>query len=281
MDITPEPERPPALNEVFRRVGRNLLLLQQIELLLKALLSASGFAGYVSEIPAKAAQRADDISRKTLGQLAQQYHEELLGQGDAPPSAPENPLEPWFNMRIQFKFDEAVVERDRAVLLALVAERNELAHTFLSRWDLSSTADLEAANKVLDEQRARALPVLEHVKVLLEQVIQRRQEVGESILRGDLGREFDLAFLRGSRIVQLLGEIAATAARPDGWTDLAKAGHLVASLEPEELANAKRRFGNGSLKRLLVASEMFEVVDEPVGGGHVRTIYRKKAARPH
>jgi hypothetical protein len=36
-----------------------------------------------------------------------------------------------------------------------------------------------------------------------------------------------------------------------------------------------------SLKKLLVASEMFEVVDEPVGGGHVRTIYRKKAARPH
>jgi len=70
MDITPEPERPPALNEVFRRVGRNLLLLQRIELLLKALLSGSGFAGYASEIPAKAAQRAEEISRKALGQLA-------------------------------------------------------------------------------------------------------------------------------------------------------------------------------------------------------------------
>jgi hypothetical protein len=276
MDITPEPERPPALNEVLRRVGRNLLLLQHIELLLKALLSGSGFAGYASEIRAKAARRADEISWKTLGQLAQQYHDELLGQGDSPPSAPENPREPWFSMRIQFKFDEATVERDRAVLLALVAERNELAHTFLSRWDLSSTGDLEAANKVLDEQRARALPVLEHVKVLLEQVIQRRQEVGESILHGDLGRDIDLAFLQANRVVQLLGEFASTAARPDGWTDLALAGHLVASLEPEELASAKRRFGNGSLKRLLVATEMFEVVDEPVGGGHWRTIYRKK-----
>jgi hypothetical protein len=117
--------------------------------------------------------------------------------------------------------------------------------------------------------------------VLLEQVIQRRQEVGESILRGDLRRDLDLTFLQTGRIVQLLGEIAATAARPDGWTDLARAGHLVASLEPDELANAKRKFGNGSLKKLLVASEMFEVVDEPVGGGHVRTIYRKKAARPN
>jgi hypothetical protein len=281
MDITPEPERPPALNEVFRRVGRNLLLLQQIELLLKALLSGSGFAGYASEIRAKAAQRAEEISRKTLGQLAQQYHDELLGQGDAPPSAPEDPREPWFSMRIQFKFDQAVVERDRAVLLALVAERNELAHTFLSRWDLSSTADLEAANNVLDEQRARALPVLEHVKALLEQLQVHRQGIGESLLRGDLRRELKLAFLQGSRIVQLLGEIAATAARPDGWTDLARAGQLMTDVAPDEMASIKARYGVSSLKKLLVASEMFEVVDEPVGGGHVRTIYRKKAARPH
>jgi hypothetical protein len=281
MDIPPEPERPPALNEVFRRVGRNLLLLQQIELLLKTLLSASGFAGYVSEIPAKAAQRAEEISRKTLGQLAQQYHDALLGQGDAAPSAPENPHEPWFSMRIRFQFDETAVDRDRAVLTALVTERNELAHTFLSRWDLSSPADLEAAHKELDEQRARALPVLEHVKALLEQVQQHRQEMSESILRGDLRRDLDLAFLQASRIVQLLGEITATAARPDGWTDLAQAGKLLADLELEELANAKRRFGSGSLKRLLVASELFEVVDEPDGGGHSRTIYRKKAARPN
>jgi len=51
------------IDEVLRKVGRNLLLFQQIELLLKALLSSAGIAGYAAEIPTKAAQRAKEGSR--------------------------------------------------------------------------------------------------------------------------------------------------------------------------------------------------------------------------
>jgi len=122
--------------------------------------------------------------------------------------------------------------------------------------------------------------VLEHGKALLEQVQQHRKDVGESILHGDLRREFDLAFLRGSRIIELLEQIAATSSRPDGWTDLARAGHLVARIAPDEMASAKERFGSASLKRLLVTSDLFEVIEEPDGGGHLRTVYRKKATHP-
>jgi hypothetical protein len=50
---------------------------------------------------------------------------------------PENPQAPWFSMRIEFRFDEAAIERVRAMLTALVAERSELAHTLPLRWDLA------------------------------------------------------------------------------------------------------------------------------------------------
>ena len=100
-------------------------------------------------------------------------------------------------------------------------------------------------------------------------------------MNGEVWRQFELAFLQASRIVQLPGEISATAAQPDGWTDLARAGQPVVNVAPDEMASMKEWYGVSSLKKLLVASEMFEVAEESDGGGHRRTIYRRKAARPN
>ena len=89
----------------------------------------------------------------------------------------------------------------------------------------------------------------------------------------------ELAWLQQSRIVKLFEQIAETPARRDGWVDLAAAGQCVHRLAPDDVMNLKERYGVRSLKPLLVTSERFEVADDPDGGGYVRTIYRKKAAR--
>ena len=145
MDPPSQPLERSFIDEVLRRVGRNLLLFQQIELLLKALLSSAGIAGYAAEIPTKAAQRAKEVAGKTLGQLAQQYHDEVLARNDRESHKPDDLREPWFSYRFAIEADEAALERDRAVLDALVAERNDLAHTFLTRWEASSAASTEEA----------------------------------------------------------------------------------------------------------------------------------------
>jgi hypothetical protein len=51
--------------------------------------------------------------------------------------------------------------------------------------------------------------------------------------------------------------------------------------EPRLVVPAVMALGVSSLKKLLVPSEMFVVAEEPDGGGHVRTTYRKKAGNPH
>ena len=91
-------------------------------------------------------------------------------------------------------------------------------------------------------------------------------------------RHVKLPVLQQSQIIQRFKQIAETSARGDGWVDLAAAGQLVHKLAPDDVMNMKERYGVPSLKKLLVASEMFEVTDEPDGGGHLRTIYRKKVA---
>jgi hypothetical protein len=276
MDPTSPPPERSLIDEVLRRVGRNLLLFQQIEMMLKALLSSTGVAGYASEITPKAAQRAKDVAVKTLGQLAQQYHDEILGRDDRESSGPSDLKEPWFNYGFAIEADDAVIERDKVVLDALVTERNDLAHTFLTRWKASSSASTQEALGYLDAQRERAIPVRDRLKSALEALNEGRRQTAEYLMSNEGSRRFELVWLQQSRVVQLFVQIAETASRPDGWTVLARAGQLVHDLAGDEVNSAKDTHGRGSLKRLLVASELFEVLEEAVGDGKTRTVYRVK-----
>jgi len=83
-----------------------------------------------------------------------------------------------------------------------------------------------------------------------------------------------LAFLQGSRLVAMLGEIAMRTARSDGWALLSTAGHLIKREAPAELEDLRKRFGQPNLKGVLLASELFDVADEPTPSGGNRQIYR-------
>ena len=58
-----------SVNEVLRKIGRNMLLFQNVEHLLKFIIANGSFSGYVSELSLKKEQRAASIQKQTLGQL--------------------------------------------------------------------------------------------------------------------------------------------------------------------------------------------------------------------
>jgi hypothetical protein len=274
-------EKPPPVDksltdEVLRRVGRNLLLFQQIELLLKDLLSKTGIAGHISEIPRKIAQRAEDVGGKTMGQLAKQYVEEILGESSATASTPEEIHEVYVSYEFKIEADQATRDLDKAVLDALVEERNHLAHTLLKQWNPASAASTEEALAYLEAQRERAIPVRDRLKSMNETLHQGLKEHGDYMMSEEGGRQFELAWLQQSHLVQLLAQIAQAAARPDGWTVLARAGQLARELAADDMKQLGTRFGQSSLKRLLLAAEIFEVYEEPTESAHTRTLYRMK-----
>ena len=55
---------------------------------------------------------------------------------------------------------------------------------------------------------------------------------------------------------------------------LATAGNIIQKLEPLELTDLSKRFGHRTLKHLLLATELFDVEEEPTPKGGTRTIYR-------
>ena len=80
-DQQPSPEPSSVLtstsDDVLRRIGRNLLLFQQIEGLLKFLLVNSKAQGSVNEWPESQKRDADVIHKQTMGALVRKFADDV------------------------------------------------------------------------------------------------------------------------------------------------------------------------------------------------------------
>ncbi len=268
-----EPHRTPEIDEVFRRIGRNLLLFQHIEHLLKQLMTGARIEGTVKSMQANFDDRQAKIHKQTLGQLAGQFVDDVLadaGERDAP----EHVEEAWFSFRFTIQTDSAFVEQHTAEMKAVVDARNDLIHHFLPRWSPASEDSTRAALEYLDRQRAQALPMRDRLQGFANSLQEAAKTHAEFMSSPEAAREIELHWLRHSRLVLLLGEIAQRTPRADGWTVLASAGHILRQREPEELDHMLERYGYRTVKKLMQATELFDIEEEATPGGGTRTVYR-------
>ena len=268
-----EPRRTPEIDEVFRRIGRNLLLFQHIEHLLKQLMTSARLEGTVHSMQANFEERRARIHKQTLGQLAGQFVDDVLADAGER-EAPENVDEAWFSFGFTIQKDSAFVEQHTAEMKAVVDARNDLIHHFLPRWSPASEDSTRAALAYLDEQRAQALPMRDRLQGFVNSLQEAAKAHADFMSSPEAAREMELQWLRHSRLVLLLGEVAQMTHRVDGWTVLASAGNILRQREPEELEHMLERYGHRTLKKLLRATELFDIEEEPTAGGGTRTIYR-------
>lgn len=263
-------------NQTLRRIGRNVVLFQELENILKFLASAQYPSMPVSKVKATREERAGSIRIKTLGQIAGQVVEELFAASDTESSAPAEITEPWlgFSFRIAGAPDEIAENYKR--LKALIAERNDLVHHLLSQWNLHDVESCNALSAELDEQRLRIIREIERYRAYANTFKEAARELQAFIESDDGKRQFDLMFLQNSRLAMLLTRIATTHAREDGWTLVSVAGAQLSSLIPEQFAKLKREHGEGSLHKLVAAIDLFDVQSENTPNGGTRAIYKTR-----
>jgi hypothetical protein len=267
------PGRKPATDELLRRVGRNLVIFQQVEHALKILTTHARFRAPVSEFAERFGKHAESIGKQSMGTLAGQLTEAILLQ-DESDATPQETDEAWFGFGFRIETDAESVARHEAELKELVDRRNELVHHFLPRWQAAVNGDAEAALEWLDAQREAAVGILDRLQGWARTLETARKEHAAFFASDEGQRQMELLFLRSSHLVVMLGQAAMATRRPDGWTLLASAGHLIKRAAPEELEKLGERFGHATLKAVLLATELFDVAEEPTPGGGSRTIYR-------
>lgn len=264
------------IDEVERKIGRNVLLFQRLEAVLKALLAQGSVSGYVSDLKTVHEQQIASIGKQTLGQLVGQFTADVLSGPEETTNEPEELKGVWLSFNFKVKYDGSFSPPLEEILGLIVAERNELIHHLLPKLDLSSTRGARAAIEYLDRQRGKVLPTYAELKQLVTGLHDGKKALAEYFASDEWKKYCDLWFLQGRRVAQLLSDIAVQQARPDGWAELAAAGRILRQEAPEELAALKEHYGKRTLKGVLLASEWFEVHEEPTAKGGVRVLYREK-----
>lgn len=261
-------------DEVLRKIGRNLLIFQQIESLLKTILGNSQVQGYARELAFKQKQRINGMQKDMLGQLMQRYFDEILSTPDDELQGPHDLAEPWLSCSIKITGDVTFAERQIQAFEIVREERNQLVHHFLPYWQPDSPENLILASDNLDKQREKILPVWEHLKSIAETMHQTRQTLAGYMASNEFGQQLELLWLQQSPLIQLFCDIAMQTGRSDGWTCLAQAGKLVHAQLADDVVRMKATYGHHSFKKLLIASELFEILDESLPDEEFRTYYR-------
>ncbi len=266
--------------EVLRRVGRNLLLFQQIEALLKFLLANHTGDGTLETFQSRHKKRAESVNKQMLGNLVDKYGTDVLQDAGVETLDEENPDVPWMSFSFRVSGNAEFVESMRSNLKLMTDERNELVHHFLPHWQPESADNLGEALLYLDAQREKVLPMHEHLRDTANRMQSARQLLHNFISSEEYQRQDELMWLQASPLVELLREVTSQIHRTDGWTYLSHAGKLANKNLPDDIRNLKERYGFNTLKKLLIACEIFDVYDEPLTNGAFRTLYRVRPPEP-
>jgi len=268
-----------AKNEVLRKIGRNMLIFQQLEYMFKYLAANGNISGSISEVRAIKEQQAEIIKKQTLGQLVGQYLENTHSVCEEVDESSVELEEAYISITFKQNVDEVYYENKKELLASIVADRNELIHHLLPRINPESIESWIETDKYLEQQREKLLPELDHLKSMIDNLDEGRKKLAEFLSSDEGKRQFKLSWLRESRLVMLLCDIASQAARHDGWTLLNIAGQLVRQHAPEEIAVLKKKYGYKTLKGLLSATELFDITEESTDRGGIRVLYRLKPGR--
>ncbi len=265
-------------DEVFRKIGRNLLNFQKIELMLKHIITNGRMSGYISEIKANQEQRSAAVHKQTMGNLVGQFVENTLLDHEEASQAPIDLKEPYFSFSFTVNADADFFNSKRQALKFLVDDRNDLIHHLLPRFNGNSIESCLETERYLDQQRERLIPEYEHLKELIESLEEGKKVHAEFLSSEEGIKQFELSFLQQSPIVTLLLNNAIQQARKDGWALLSVADQQIRLILPEEIAQLKNNWGYKTLKEVMIASEFFDIIEEPTEKGGVRVLYRPK---PH
>lgn len=161
-------------DEVFQKIGRNLVNFQRIELMLKHLIANGQVSGYMSELKQIQEKKLEGVKKKTLGTLVGEFVETTFQSGDSSPEPTAELKEPYISFSFSVDADADFYESKKRELKTLVDDRNDLIHHLLPRFNTESIDSCLEIRDYLDQQRERLIPEYEYLKSTIESFEEKR-----------------------------------------------------------------------------------------------------------
>jgi hypothetical protein len=269
-----------AYEEVLGKVGRNMLLFQQAERLVRRLVAL----GSLSAKPGNAAEciekRASACLSMTMGQLVRKFMEPPgAGRRLSPdPSDAADVDSARLSVRFSFGNTDDGQEPRKQTIADLIQERDRLVHHLLPRLDRSSLESCTETAELLDAQRRKILPEIHRLQQNLKAVRADLEIILSHLESADGMEELFLPEIQQCPLIRNLAAIASDSCAPEGWVRLGEAINLLEDFPPGRIKSLLRQFDHDSLTDFLVASQLFEIHLEAIPSGHHRVFYRLKRA---
>lgn len=270
-------DRKPTAKErdgIYQKIGRNVILYQQLEQLLKYIVGNSGFSASASQIKQRQEAEKRKTNSSTMGNLVGRYVENVDPNRTHDDLEEEEVTEAMFSYRFHLESMVDNYEEKKEALSRIVAGRNRLIHHIISEYDFNSFSRLQDLGKELDRQEQEVRKEIDELKTISKTMIQAQKQYANFLSSEEFKAYFDLVWLRGSRLVNVLLDILEQVGNESGAVSLNVAGQLLEKYVPEDKALMQERYGYSSLKKLMLATGMFEVFEEPTDKGGLRIFYK-------
>jgi hypothetical protein len=263
-------------NEVLRKIGRNILLFQQMELTLKALVSSANISGYASELKSKQADKIESVKTQTMGQLVGQYIESNNPEQNNNSNEPENLKEAYISISTYIEIDEETHNQQKELMASLVEERNNLVHHFLPTFDSTSFKSCIDAQQKLDKQAEKVRLKVNSLRSILTTQNEMKKDITDFMQTNEYAEFMKVTLAQQSPLANILIDLAQTKSGNDGWVVLNKAVSIINKEFPAEIKNLKQNHGSKKLKNMMIKTKLFEFSDEQTPKGGSRVLYRLK-----
>jgi len=251
-----------------------MMLFQQLEHLLKFVITNGNLSGYASELENIKAKKSETVSKQTMGQLVGQFLERINPDYEAYSDELEELKDFHFSFSFRIETDSANYAAKKAALADVVNQRNELIHHLLPKFDTTSQKSCEELSIQLDAQSEFVRREIKNVNATAEALIRVRKEL-EIYLSSDAGMgQLDLSYLLQTELAIFLIDIADQLGKESGWVSLSLAGQLVRKHVPYELERLRECYGHKTLKGFMLATNLFEFNEEKTSKGGVRVLFR-------
>jgi hypothetical protein len=250
-------------------IGRNVLLFQEMERLLKVLLPrATVSISRDCDVRAEKARRHAAVEKSTLGNLVNRFIDEILVPNE--PDLPDDSGQVRIDASIRLKFD-APEERDAMIqrLTKLVDGRNQLVHHLLSEVDVNSSASWRSIQGGLEEQQRQILAEIETFLQLVEATEMSRALVAHP----EFKKELAYGPMR-EQLIERLRNAAGQSSDPDGWTSLREVIRMDGAATGDSLAALLKGYEIPTVSAFLEAVGGFEVRHVADPKGKSRTFFR-------
>ena len=259
-----------AVNELHRKIGRNILLYQKIELAMKDLLAKNNTSGKAVELSKISGTRLRDNKKKTLGGLTQSfindfYKSDGIGEQDF------DDTQPSIGLNISIKTEN--ISDIEEYYQDIVSARNFIVHNLLERHEFNAVEKCSEVEAYLDSAYDKARQFLNDLLAiydLFQEFSQKLQSESEYI--GDrIQKITDADEISRHMAFEMIQDLK----RDDGWIVLSKASNILREKHPELFVDMKK-YGHNSLKKVMESSDLFEFYGEETSKGGNRDLFRLK-----